>query len=264
MDSDHGNKEQKVNKLTVGEKRSRRANSREEKGLESRKDKVQANFTEDSDNFVMEVNAEQEQEFQSSDEEADISFNTRRSDLNNNASPARDDLDPDTEGEIFSESEEESQNEGNELNQLDPNEGKEQAKEQFVMAMLKEKEKTKSEFVDAAMAKFQEDFMKSGFMETASKLQKQLEDTQKFSGNAARLKVSSQTPKKSQGNHRGSSGRKELLPSKDEDKLNNLLSRASVSELMVYRNAVENQINKKHHSDSSETDMDCDERCTCS
>ena len=170
---------------------------------------------------------------------------------NNNVSPVvPSDSETESEGEILSDEDDKvdfnvstkESNENGEPNMAEenlPGKGRKQAKSAFVEAMLKEQQANKEEFIDAAVAKFQEVFLKSGFMETAAnKLQKQIEDN---------TNKKQRTLEKGKGSAQGMISR----PGQ-KSKLDKMLSKASNLELTVYRNAVENQILKRTSPSSSE------------
>ena len=116
-----------------------------------------------------------------------------------------------------------------------------------------ERNKEKEEFIDAAVAKFQDVLLNGSFVQaTAQMVQKQLEVNQHaFERDAQKEKIPVQG--------------KEKTFSKDKNKLkntngklgelNSIIAKASNSELTVYKNAVENLIQKRVSS-SSEEDMD--------
>ena len=124
-----------------------------------------------------------------------------------------------------------------------------------------------SEFLDMAMSKFQEVFMNSEFMETANKMQLQMEKQQKqlmdsqrkIDAQARELeRVKKQAQTTSKGN--GIPDKNEILRKKARAKsLNEILSKASDSELTVYRSAVENLISKRDSSSSSEDGLNSSE-----
>ena len=103
------------------------------------------------------------------------------------------------------------------------------AKEDFVKAMMEEQDKLKDEFMDAAVAKFQEVFLKSGFIETANQMQKRFEKDLK-----------TKTAKRGKGINAVC--------------LDSLFGKVSVSELTVYKLAVENHINKQNSSSPEDED----------
>ena len=96
-----------------------------------------------------------------------------------------------------------------------------QAKEEFVKAMTSEKQATKDEFIDAAVAKFQEVFLKSRFVEATNKLQQRLEKVEKSSNNKpfyqdAKEKQRDPTPRR----------RKQSNKNKKDADVDNLISKA--------------------------------------
>ena len=103
--------------------------------------------------------------------------------------------------------------------------GREVAKGQFVKEMMQEKEKSKDEFIDVAMAKFQVVFMKSGFIKTASKLQQLLADVEAQNKREEKESEKKCKGKKSQTIHEVEMGKTNIQ---------DLFSKASNSELMVY------------------------------
>ena len=208
----------------------------------------------------MEVQAEDLENFQGEENEevneGDSEIVTFKNDLksrNNNASPSRysSQDSTDSEGELSSSDDSEGedlQNEGNSGRDVNQARMKSQAKDKFVNQMMEAKgaSSTKEEFIDAAVAKFQEVFMKSGFIEMANKLQKQLEEVEKEKNQ----KDTDATKVKQTGNKHCSSDSNKI---KDSNRISKMLSQASNSELTIYQNAVQNQINKRNNSSEEET-----------
>ena len=134
------------------------------------------------------------------------------------------------------------------------------------------------EFLDEAMNRFHEVFMSSGFIQTTADLvQRKMKDSQASQPSKQAKEISEDhgererymnqtdsTKHVSRGNNKegkeGSRSHKESHHSSQggnnvfviDPKISNLLSKASMSELTVYKNAVENQINKRTSSSSEE------------
>ena len=86
------------------------------------------------------------------------------------------------------------------------------------------------------MAKFQDVFMSSGIVETANLLKQQLNQKEPTNG--------ADDGKGTKSSNRGKSV--------NMNQLNKLMSKASTSELTVYRNAIERKISKRMSSSSDE------------
>ena len=95
----------------------------------------------------------------------------------------------------------------------------------------------REEIIDAAVAKFQDVFMKTGIFETANLLKKQLEPNQD-----SRKREQAVTKNKGEEFSKKKISKDKFNQSIGE--LNKLMSRASTSELTIYRNAVDRQISR--------------------
>ena len=198
----------------------------------------------------MEVEADENNEFQSAGEDGESNESNvvtfRKQGHNNNASPMQmEDSGSESEGEIVSDTDKNSRSSDEEDEELmnvsmewEIQGKKDKVKSDFVQAMMIDKERTKEEFVDAAMEKFQEVFMKSGILETATKLQKHLDRVEASKEKLPRPTAEQKRKGKKQPNNCG----------KEIDKI---LGQASTLELTVYKNAVKNEIEKKRNSGSS-------------
>ena len=91
--------------------------------------------------------------------------------------------------------------------------------------------------------------MKSGFIETANKLQKRLDDVEQMDRNKEeREKKNNRTSSnRKKGNNKGKY--------KGSNSIKDLIGKASNSELTIYKNAVENQISKRFSLSSSEGEI---------
>ena len=117
-----------------------------------------------------------------------------------------------------------------------------------------------SGILDQAVNRFQEVFINSGFMETTSKMQQQMQQQQRQLVESQKkleeqAKELERVKRQSQNGNRGKSisnpaNTKERQ--KREKSLNEILSKASDSELTIYRSAVENLISKRDSTSSSE------------
>ena len=108
-------------------------------------------------------------------------------------------------------------------------------------------EEFRNEIINAAVDRFQDVFMKSGFLEKADQIQKQLEaQAQEKSTTVAAPKPE---PKK-----QTQKGEKSLNKNKTNPiaELNRIMSQASTLELTIYKNAVENKISKRASTSSEE------------
>ena len=130
-----------------------------------------------------------------------------------------------------------------------------QAKEEFVKAMTSERQAMKDEFIDAAVAKFQGVFLKSMFMEATKKLQQCLEEVEKSSVTKQQHCQDTREKPKDPPPRRGKHSNKNR---KNED-IDQIISKASNSLLTIYKNAVENQINKRASSSSLEGEVNVSE-----
>ena len=127
----------------------------------------------------------------------------------------------------------------------------------------REKDRFKGEFLDEAMNQFQDIFMSSEFMQTMVDMVKR---------NIAKETAGNQNHSRGQSgeNHRVSkktidnrADRSKIHPSQGNNSMNvdleNILSKASVSELTIYKNAVEDHINKRDSSSSDKVINTSDE-----
>ena len=122
-----------------------------------------------------------------------------------------------------------------------------------------DKDQMRAEFMDEAMNKFHEIFMSSGFMQsTADMIQKKMLQNQEQGVNKIRKEESdgrnptrykSKTDRETGNRSKWNEG---ICPNIIHPHLSKLINRASTSELTVYKNAVENQINKRTSSSSEE------------
>ena len=123
----------------------------------------------------------------------------------------------------------------------------------------------KEQIIDEAVSKFKEVFQKSGIIETTSQLQRQLAESQRTVRDQAReieklakadKANKAMRPNTVLGKLLGElmNRRKNFIVDNQEKvkKINELMSRASDSELTVYKNTVENQMNKRESSSSDE------------
>ena len=107
---------------------------------------------------------------------------------------------------------------------------------------------SKEEIIDEAVAKFQDVFMKSGFIETMSLMKQQLENNNKEKEKNKVIPV-----RENEASHKNRRMRNDQPPKQGNLRtLDKLMSQASMSELTIYRNAVENHINKRNSSSSEE------------
>ena len=204
--------------------------------------KAMAEFREENRNFVMEVDTEDDGEFQSDNKSHVITFNEAvqgpaevqgdETEENDTAS------EHESEGEVHSD--DEIFDEQQEVNQPAQN----------VQVNI-----NREEIIDAAVAKFQDVFMSSGIMETMSLVKKQLktdeEKNKHRQGKGGKCRSKS-IDKKERGEFLTNLSRP---TDHNLSKLNKLMSQASTAELTIYRNAMESQINKRTSS-SSEDEID--------
>ena len=241
------NEDRKVNKPSSSsctvENLSNKVQNKKKKNWKD--DKTEASFIEGEDSFLMKVQAEDLENFQREENEEVnegdseiVTFKNNLKSRNNNASLSRysSQDSTDSEGELSSSDDSEGedlQNKGNSGRDVNQARMKSQAKDKFVNQMMEAKgaSSTKEEFIDAAVAKFQEVFMKSGFIETVNKLQKQLEEVEKEKNQ----KDTDATKVKQTGNKHCSSDSNKI---KDSNRISKMLSQASNSELTIYQNAV--------------------------
>ena len=103
--------------------------------------------------------------------------------------------------------------------------------------------KEKEEFIDAAVAKFQDVLLNDSFVQaTAQMVQKQLEANQNvIEKDAQKERIPVQGKEKTSSKDRY----KLKNPNSKLGELNSIIAKASNSELTVYKNAVENLIQKK-------------------
>ena len=235
--------------------------------------KAVATFAENDQDYEMEVEAPETNEFNSEsldDEQSEVitfkgqNNNTtiaaeketkgrskERKDTELNEEAIRSPDTSDSEGKIVSE--DDDTDTSNDTSSMDTSEGESEAEvENCARSNNKAKkmlnkskpgtssEANREEIIDAAVARFQDVFMKSGLTETADLLRKQMEQKNQT------------TNKEDDQRKRGESMKRKLKSNnKSMSELNKLMSQASTSELTVYKNAVENQINM-HLSSSSE------------
>ena len=117
----------------------------------------------------------------------------------------------------------------------------------------------KDEIIDAAVAKFKVEFLKKGFMETNKLIDRQVN---KRNRSRSRDRQGGSNSKKSDTRHGPQAYRDRTGNETVNQKvkvLNKMMSQASALELTVYKNAVENQINKRNSSSSEDNKMDTSE-----
>ena len=118
--------------------------------------------------------------------------------------------------------------------------------------------------LDEAVSKFEEVLQKSGFIETASQMQKQLIESQQTVQSQAkelgRLTKYDRSRRDNAGKVVNNNTSRALKINGEKTKrINDIISRASDYELTVYKNAVENQISKRDSSSSEDVLNSSDE-----
>ena len=233
------NKTQVVNKASSS-KQAGKTSKEKGKTYTLSENKVSINFEDNEEQFQMEVEAEDDQQFESGSEnenDAEVSFRQRG--RNNNASPMQEDCadntESDSDGEIVTTDSEDDtatkDGENTEESCLRKNAKQQRnaAKDNFVSEMMNQRHnKTKEEFVDVAVAKFQEVFMKSGFLETANKLQKKLDEVESMN---RKMVPEGQRERLDKKGNEGEKSKAKQVQGKVKAKIDDMLSRASVSEL---------------------------------
>ena len=123
----------------------------------------------------------------------------------------------------------------------------------------------KEEIIDEAVNKFQEVLEKTGLIDTANKLQEQLLKSQKTEADQAKdieCLVAKQGKQKKTNEIRGKNNIIESIDNKVMDKdmakgnrvkqMHEIITRASDSELTIYKNAVEELLSKRESTSSEE------------